>query len=298
MRKYAGPLLPGQRSAYVSGTRKNKTVPGRLRGGRTSYKKSKAKSKSQASFGEVKIQALTNIDNQPPIRMNPLTAGIAPVYGLRYVIGNALTQYSTYDPLGGMAWTQGSAANQRIGNYLYFKKIHMTLQINMNQVGQTNVGARKFRLIIFKARRSVDPTGQTYNPDTQLMLNSAGNSFGVSTATLPVPTMLDFTSQITNKRNFQIFKDKTFILQNPLGDPTAGADPLVPSSGQYKGQKTLKISLPLWRKTRLERTNGNLPTDLNYNYGIYLQALNVGSSTAVPDDWTVSVRGTVSANDN
>lgn len=301
IRKYAGPLQPGKRSAYVPGTRKNtsyRSLPGRLRGGRSSYKKSKAKSKSMASYGEVKLQPLSNIDNEAPIRMNPLVAGIAPVYGVRYVIGDALAAYTNYSPLGGMSWSQGTADNQRVGNYLYMKKIHMTLQVNMNQVGQTNVGPRKFRLIVFKARRSVDPTGTTYIPNTQLMLNSAGDAFGVSSTAAPVPTMLDFTSQITNKRNFQIYKDSTFILQNPLGDPSASIDPLISSSGQYKSQKTMKLSLPLWKKTRFERTNSNLPTDLNYNYGIYLQALNVGSSTAQPDDWTVSVRGTVSANDN
>jgi len=83
-----------------------------------------------------------------------------------------------------------------------------------------------------------------------------------------------------------------------VGDPSASVDPLIPSSGQYKSQKTMKLSLPLWRKTRFERSDSNLPTDLNYNYGIYIQALNVGSTTATPDDWIMSLRGTVSANDN
>jgi len=126
------------------------------------------------------------------------------------------------------------------------------------------------------------------------MLNSGGDAFGVSTSTGTIPNGLDFTTQIANKRNFQIFKDKTFILQNPVGNPSAGVDPFISTSGQYKCQKTMKLSLPLWRKTRME---SNLPTELNYNYSIYLKSVNVGSNVAIPDDWTVSLRGTVSAND-
>lgn len=269
-------------------------VPGRLRGGKSSYKKSKAASKALASFGEVKIQPLRDINNLAPVQMNLAAAGVAPVYGTRFLVGNPLTQYVDYQSLGGMTWFQGTDADQRIGNYMYFKKIHMTLQVNMNQVGQTNSGPRKFRLIIFKARRTADPTGITFDPNRQLMLTSGGNAFGVSTATLPVPNGIDFTTQITNKRNFQIYKDSTFILQNPVGDPSASVDPFIGTSGQYKAQRTIKCSLPLWRKTRMEQ---NIPTELNYNYGVYLQAVNVGSNTAIPDDWTVSLRGTVSAND-
>lgn len=299
IRKYAGPLQPGRKSAYVPGTRKQTTYrskpPGRLRGGKSSYKKSKKQSSKMNAFGEVKIQPLRNINFDEPVQMNPTVANIAPVYGLRYVLGQGLTQYPDYTGLGGFNWVQGTQQDQRVGNYIYFKKVHMTLQINMNQVGQTNVAPRKFRLIIFKSRRSVSPTGTTFNPNNSLMLNSSGTAFGVDTASpAVVPNGLDFSSQITNKRNYQIFKDTTFILQNPLGDPAAGVDPKIPSSGTYKSQKTMKCSLPLWRKTRLD---GNVPSDLNYQYGIYLQAVNVGSNVAIPDDWTLSMRGTVSAND-
>lgn len=298
VRKYAGPLQPGRKSAYVKGTRKQTTYrskpPGRLRGGKSSYVKSKKSSKALGAFGEVKIQPLRDVNYQAPIQMNPTVANVSPVYGLRYIIGNAITQYPSYSGLGGMTWAQGSQSNQRVGNYMYFKKIHMTMQINMNQTGQTNVGPRKFRLIIFKARRTADPTGVAFDPNERLMINSGGDGFGVDTTSAPIPNGLDFTTQMTNKRNFQIFKDLTFILQNPLGDPSSGTDPRISSSGQYKSQRTIKCSLPLWRKTRME---SNLPTELNYNYGIYLQAVNVGSAVAIPDDWTLSLRGTVSAND-
>jgi len=297
-RKYHGPLKPGQRSAYVPGTRSNSSsrtkAPGRLRGGASSYKHSKKASKALAAFGEVKIQSLRNVNFLAPTQMNTVVAGVAPVYGTRHVIGPSLAQYQNYDALQGMTWPQGTGSDERVGNYMYFKKIHMTLQVNMNQVGQTNSGPRKFRLIIFKARRSVDPTGTTFDPNKQLMLGSSGDPFGVSTTSIPVPNGLDFSTQITNKRNFQIFRDKTFILQNPVGDPSASTTPFIGTSGQYKAQKTMKLSLPLWRKTRMDNS---IPTDLNYNYGVYLQAVNVGSQTAIPDDWTVSIRGTVSAND-
>jgi len=300
IRKYSGPLQKGKRSAYVGGSRKNRPsyrskVPGRLRSGQSSYSKSKKASSKLASFGETKIQGLKQINNQAPGQLNPSVAGVAPVYGLRYVIGNAISQYNLYSPLSGMTWKRGSNADERIGNYMYFKKIHLTMEINMNQVGSTNSGPRRFRLIIFKARRYANPSGLTGNPNNTLMLSDTGGSFGV-TSTSPTPNQIDFTHQITNKRDFQIFKDQTFILQNPVGDPSAAVDPFIGTSGQYKATKSIKCSLPLWRKT-VFNNESNLPTNINYNYGIYLQALNVGSNTAIPDDWTMSLRGTVSAND-
>lgn len=296
IRKYAGPLQKGKRSAYVPSSRKNKrsyrSKPPRLASGYTSYKSSYKSSKKLKNFGEVKLQSIKGISNEAPVRMNPVTAPV-PVYGLRYVIGAALTQYPTYAALQGMTWPKGTDFDERIGKYMYFKKVSLTMEINMNQVGDTNSGPRRFRLIIFKARRYASPTGTSPNPDGNLMLTANGNPFGVSSN---LAEMMDFTHQITNKRQYQIIKDTSFILQNPVGNPSASVDPFIGTSGQYKSTKTIRCSLPLWKKTHFNDTT-NLPDNLNYNYGIYLQALNVGSNTAIPDDFNLSMRGTVSAND-
>jgi len=293
-RLYAGPLQPGRKSAKVAGLMSNRPrkVPLRLRSGATTYKKSRKASSRIQSFGETKLQAIRQVNNQAPVRMNPLGAP-APVYGTRFVIGPALAQYSNYNALQGMTWVRGSNADERIGNYLYMKKISLTMEINMNQVGETNSGPRRFRVIIFKARRYANPTGATSDPNRNLLLDSAGVAFGVGSATAE---MLDYTRQITNKRDYQIVKDQTFILQNPVGNPSGGLDPFISTSGQYKGTKLIKCSLPLWRKTHFNNTT-DLPDDVNFNYGIYVQSLNVGSTAAIPDDWTISVRGTVSCND-
>lgn len=299
-RKYAGPLRPGERSAYVPGTRKNKKTygkrPARLSPGKSSYNKSRKAAAQLVAFGETKIQGLRPVDFAAPIQMNPSGPGVSPVYGLRYVIGDALSQYPSYNALGGMTWERGPKADERDGNYMYFRRVNMTMEVNMNQVGQTNSGPRRFRLIIFKSRRYANPTGTTVNPNNALLLRDQGGTFGVDSVGPPQPNMLDFTHQITNKRDFTILKDQTFILQNPLGNPSASVDPLIPGSGQYKSSKIIRCNLPLWRKT-IFNNDTNRPATLNYNYGIYLQALNVGAQTAIPDDWTLSIRGTVSAND-
>lgn len=300
-RKYAGPLQPGKRSAYVPGSRKNKPSyskkrPARLSPGKTSYYKSRKASSKLVAFGETKIQGLRPVNFDAPLQLNPVGAGVAPVYGLRYVIGETLPQYPSYTPLGGMLWPRGQNADERIGNYMYFRRVNLTMEINMDQVGQTNSGPRRFRVIIFKARRYANPTGTTSNPNNSLLLKDSGESFGVDTTGPPQPNMLDFSHQITNKRDFTILKDQTFILQNPLGNPSASVDPLIGGSGQYKSSKIIRCNLPLWRKT-IFNNETNRPQNLNYNYGIYIHALNVGAQTAIPDDWTLSLRGTVSAND-
>lgn len=303
---YSGPLKRGVKaksartrpsmvgkSAYY---RRLKKRPARLNSGTTSYYRSRSQASKLKSFGETKIQSLRPVDLQQPVLMNPIGAGIAPVWGLRYVIGDTIPTYGSYNALGGMTWQRGPNADQRIGNYMYFRRVNLTMEINMNQVGQTNSGPRRFRLIIFKARRYANPTGLTANPNTALMLKAEGTTFGVESIGPPQPNMLDFTHLLANKRDFTIVKDQTFILQNPVGNPSGSVDPFIPTSGQYKGTKVIKCNLPLWRKT-IFNNESNQPINLNYNYGVYLQALNVGSNTAVPDDWTLSIRGTVSAND-
>lgn len=270
--------------------------PLRLFSGKSSYNKSRKASSKLKAFGETKIQALRAVNFDAPIQMNPTAAGVAPVYGLRYILGEPLSQYPSYTPLSGFTWARGVNADQREGNYMYFKKVSLTMEINMNQVGFTNAGPRRFRVIIFKARRYVNPTGQTINPNNSLMLKDTGGKFGVDSVGPPQPNMLDFTHQLTNKRDFQIVMDRSFILQNPLGNPSASMDPIIPGSGQYKSTKILRCNLPLWRKT-IFNNDTDLPATLNYNYGIYIQSVNVGAQTAIPDDWTLSMRGTVSAND-
>lgn len=302
---YSGPLKRGVKSKDArtrksmvgkSAYYKRKKAPPRTRGGTLNYKKSYPMSKAtSAAFGETKLKALREINNQAPVEMRAGGGAQAPVYGLRFVLGDALSQYQDYTALQGFSWSRGIDGNERIGNYLYLKKTHVTLQINMNQVGVTNGAARRFRVIIFKAKREASPTGVTRNPNTSLMLDNEGEPFGITSA--GSKEMLDYSHQLLNKRNFVIMKDTSFMLQNPVINPSASVDPLIASSGQYPSQKTMKLNLPHWKRTKFDNDT-NLPTNLNYNYGIYIQAVNVGSNTAIPDDWNLSLRGTVSANDS
>lgn len=146
IRKYAGPLKPGMKSAYVPGTRRNapsyrKARPSRFPSGKIQYKRSRALAKKQSLTGESKIQALTakNKIAPAPLTVAPL---LGPVYFTNYCLGTAPAAWvgptggTNFNDLNGFVWPNGTAFNQRIGRYMYLKRTTLQLRVEMNQISR------------------------------------------------------------------------------------------------------------------------------------------------------------------
>lgn len=149
IRRYAGPLRPGERSAYVPGTRyvsKRAQMavkiqrkwrsykarnPSRLTGSKTNYKVAKAVSKAMSLYGENKF----NGENLDCIRAVAKPTGSQP---LTYVFFNTGTRVDSLLPEFTSAramdlynFPKGDGPTERTGDYLYLRKTHLKLEVQM-----------------------------------------------------------------------------------------------------------------------------------------------------------------------
>lgn len=269
-----------------------KARPARLRNGYRTYTKSKAVAKRIQPVSELKLQALRDQDLVSPSPIvNPPGSNSQGVYELNYVFGPGINQWDRFNPLEGFKWPQGTNNQERVGKYMYLRNTMLKLQFQANAIAGPVVSPMRLRCVIFKVRRSHVPSGEIKDPSTSLFINGVGNEFGTKNLGLSV---MDWNVSLTNKRNYIIVKDCSFILQPTIVQPQ-GSDPIGQSS-RYPQVKNLNINLGHYQKTSFD-PGSSLPDDANYQYGITTIATSVNDNTQARD-WTMSVRGTTSCYDN
>lgn len=194
--------------------------------------------------------------------------------------------------LAGIITAQGLASNQHVGTYVYYKKTHLTFQIDM----EFSSSARppiQFRMIVCKSRQGAMPAGITDAPESTLFLTSDGVPTGHLVTGTTAMNTFEVMNQPLNKRDWTIKRDFRFTLSHPMKtDPDGGA---VGYTGKYPTRKNISFDLPYYKKTRLSSTG--VPQDLDAHYLIYIFATSIGS-TLNPSEWNVAMRGTTSYTDN
>ena len=116
---------------------------------------------------------------------------------------------------------QGAGNNERVGNWAYLKKTHMTVSIDMKPstiTGQTE--STEFRFIVVKAKPSTRQFGTTYTPNSTLFYNTSGEEFGPDSVGV---LGADIQLQPINKRRWSIYYSKKFTLSPPGTVETQGA---------------------------------------------------------------------------
>lgn len=239
---------------------------------------------------ELKLQMLNDQNELPPVAIDFPGGNPDGVYELNHVFGPGITQWDRYVPLEGFVWPQGTNQSQRVGKYMYLRNTMLKLQFQANDQSGPVVSPIRIRCVIFKARRSHTPSGVIKDPSQSLFLNGIGNEFGTKNVGLKV---MDWNTSLTNKRNFMIVKDCSFIIQPTVVQPQ-GQD-FIGQSTRYPSQKNIAISLGHFQKAAFENAN-NRPTDANYQYGITCIATSMNSTQA--NAWNLSIRGTTSCYDN
>ncbi len=264
----------------------------RLKSGYSNYTKSKRVAKRIQPISELKLQSLRpqNEVNPTPI-VTPPGSNSEGVYEINYVFGNGITQWDRYGALQGFTWPQGTNDTERIGKYMYFRNTMLKLQFQANASSGPVVSPIRLRCVIFKVRRSHVPSGVIKDPSQSLFLNEVGNEFGTKNLGLAV---MDWNTALTNKRNYMIVKDCSFILQPTIVVPQ-GSQPIGQST-KYPSVKNLAINLGHYQKASFNNAT-NLPDDANYQYGITVISTSVNGSTQARD-WSMSLRGTTSCYDN
>jgi len=258
--------------------------------------------KALAQIAERKIQPLKDIWMAPPSAQSVLPLS-GPVYFINYILGTQPVDWlgptgaANYVPLGGYNFPQGTGSNARIGKYMFLEHAMVNLNVSMKGLSNRNPEPVQFRVLCYKFKRN-QKLGSIGNPNNDLFMSSSGGKIGFNTFfdNTNSPGSANFTlmNAIVNRKNYQVFSDEKFILQPSLTIPQGGGY-VTPSTG-YPVMRDMSFKLNHNEKTEFGASS--LPVDLQYQYCFTILSGPVGSldKTAV-DDWSVSLRGTVSALD-
>lgn len=293
--------MPPKRKSSLSmmRTKRRRVVPRRnkfavLRRGLTKFARTAA---SRRGIARAISQSTRNVLSETKLRqLNPGNEIIpeaiqtgALVYKKGFVLQNIpnLWDPTLYD-MGGIDVASGVDGNQRVGNYVFYKKTTANFQIDMNFVTAARPPA-EFRMIVCKAKQSAQPAGTTDLPQNSLFLNNVGAQIGYQTGGV---TGMDIMLQPLNRRDWVIFKDTKFTLSHPLRTDSDGGQ--VGYSGKYPCRKNVRLGLNHFKKSRLV---GDTPQDYDAHYLVYIFASAIGKDLPA-NGWEVSLRGTTSYSDN
>lgn len=288
------------RTHYASGMVTSRTLSSRKRrSGRTfkrparfqqsvkRYRKNKKLAGALASLAETKLILVNPVEESPPI---PIQTGALCQYKGFVVDVKPSSWDSNLIELGGIQTALGvNGVAERVGNYVYYKKTHLTLQVDMNFI-TTPRPPVEFRCVVLKARQAVMPSGFTDNPQATMFLNQVGSPIGYQTSGV---TGMDIMNNPLNKRDWVIYKDFHFNLSHPMRSDSDGGN--VGYTGKYANRKTFHLNLPFYKKTRIN-SSSNKPEDLDTHFLVYIFASAIGKDMGA-DLWETSLRGTTSYND-
>ncbi len=259
--------------------KKSANMPARFNQSRTRYVKNKKFSNSISKFAETKLLPCKELnETKPYVTTSPLSYYNGWVIGADVPVGWDQNIFA----IDGMSMIRGVDAGERVGNYVYLRKTHFTLNIDMNTgvSGLQGTAISEFRLVVCKMRSQVVPTDQIKLPSQSLFLNLAGLPFGYLSAGL---TPTDLMCQPLNRRDWVILKDHKFTLTPP---PTLQTGSTLPNpqaySQKYPSSKTVVVDLPYYKKTRYEFDQANPatePVDLNFQWAIFLFSKPIGQDT-------------------
>ena len=149
----------------------------------------------------------------------------------------------------------GDTGQHRDGEWLFIKKAHFKLRIQMQPLGSLPLQypsdltedqlhdlmnpQQEFRVIVVKANRKYNKIGQFPNVQTELFINTENDKFGTAN---PDANYNLYFNALINKTKFMVLKDKRFTLSPPsvaflpnqAANPYAtGAFTLEPQKGRH-----------------------------------------------------------------
>ena len=317
VRKYSGPLQPGSRSAYVPGTRRNytrkvaaskiqrafrsyKSRPSRLRVSTSRATVTKMIAKSINNLAENKFQGYTGDCLQPQAK----PAGAQPISYHLLNTGGPLSGLPLFTPMNLYNFPQGDGNTERNGNYLYLKKTHLKLEIQMLPTSvaaplQTLNSVTEFRLMIVKANRKYNKLGNSPVPDNSLFLNTQNDQFGLDDVN---STTFVNMQQPINKRKWLVYMDQRFTLSPPAKEAIDDAPEqwaFNAANPKYPVKKFITLDLPIFKKCHFE-SDSDVPSNVDTQWLMILQGVRSNYCTtnvAAPRDYRLNVLGTTSAGD-
>lgn len=258
------------------------SYPARLRASKSTYTLNKMIARQINRFSETKLVQCAAQTETPPVAIQ---AG-AQAYFIAYNIGlNATTAGGI--PVNGIEIVKGTNSFNRVGEYIFLKKTHWSLKLEMTNANTAT--PTQFRIMLVKLRRYNNPAGTSPALQDTLFIDSEGAKFGHATSG---KTGIDLMLQPTNKRDWVVYRDFKCTLQN-YNDITSGNSTIY---NHYPCFKDFQLDLPYFKKTKYG-FNNNLPIDMDYRYTLIVYSHNINRSN-LANDFEMSLRGTTSYTDN
>ena len=281
-RKRSTSYRPGMSKKRRSVLKRRSRFPARLRQlSKRTFAKRRRVQRMLRPLSETKLIACSEQNEVQPV---PIQTGAQSQF-IAFTLG--VNQAFTGDTtVGGTQIPEGTGADERIGQYVYYKKTHAVIRIEANQ--GVNAPPIQVRCIMFKARRSNNPAGITPAWDNSGFMDNQGNSFGHATSG---KTGLDLMMQPLNKRSWVIYRDSKFILQ-PYNSLTTG-DIIY---NHYGAAKQLMFNMPHYCKGHFP-ANALSPDDIDLRYTIVMYFHTLGRSGIPATALEASFRGTTSVTD-
>lgn len=296
---------------------KSKSKPNRFKGSRVSsrYLLTRMVSKIMSNYGENKFRGniLECLNSVPKASLG----GTQPLSYHLINLGRNMAAFA------GTGWTNpmdlyqfplGDAAFQRQGRYMFLRKTHICMEIQMNQIADdANVSNNlnnqiQFRLMVVKANRKYQPYGEgsagTARPNTSLFLTSQNTAFGITDTTA---TTFEYVNNPINKRQFNVICDKKFTLSPPaVSWDNSQRSNINAANPRFPTKKTLHMDIPYYRKAFFQNdptASLNTPTNIDTQCMIILQAVrssycSTPITAPLAGTYSLTVQGTTSCRDS
>lgn len=279
----------------------SRSTPSRLRVSTSRYTLNRAIATQISNMTENKFQGYTGDCLLPQAK----PAGSQPISYHLLNTGGPLTGLPLFTPMNLYQFPQGDGNTERNGNYLYIKKTHLKLEVQMLPTTvkaplQTLNSVTEFRLMIVKANRKYNKLGSSPLPDNSLFLNTQNDQFGINDT--GSTTFVNMRQPI-NKRKWLVYKDMRFT----LSPPAKAAEDAAPeqwafnvANPKYPVKKFISLDLPIYKKCHYE-SGSDIPDNVDTQWLMILQAVRSNycqDVIAAPRDYRLNILGTTSASDN
>jgi hypothetical protein len=218
---------------------------------------------------------------------------------------------SMFNPMNLYQFPKGDDATQRNGDYMYLKKTHLKMEIQMLPFASSSgldvqSSTTQFRMIIVKANRKYNRLGESPVAGNSLFLTTENDQFGFG---IPGGTSTDSTfanmRQPINKRKWLVYMDKHFTLSTPAQtyqDTSVPAEYSITnaSNNKYPVKKYITCDLPIYKKTHFP-SDSDVPDSVDTQWLLIVQAVRTNycnPGIARPTNYNLNILATTSASDN
>ncbi len=278
-----------------------RSKPSRLRVSKTRYTLNRAIAKQINNMTENKFRGYTGDCLVPQAK----PGGAQPISYHLLNTGASLTGLPLFTPMNLFSFPGGDGPTERNGNYLYIKKTHLKMEVQMLPTTvaaplQTLNSVTEFRLMIVKANRKYNKLGNSPLPDNSLFLNTQNDQFGINDT--GSTTFINMQQPI-NKRKWLVYKDMRFTLSPPSKEAIDSAPEqwaFNAANPKYPVKKFISLDLPIYKKCHFE-SDQDVPDNVDTQWLMILQGVRSNyctTSVAAPRDYRLNILGTTSASDN